>query len=306
MKKRYGYFTSSNGKDKIAYYIYEPETAPRAVIQLSHGMCEYVERYEPHAEYFCSQGFIFAGHDHVGHKNSVKSADELGYIGSADILIDDLALMNGILCEKFRELPIFVLGHSMGSFVLREYMVKYGDRLDGAIISGTGGPGSPTGLGKFVASIIAKLEGDHYRSPLLRSMSTGNYYKKFGKNAPRDAWLTRDTAVTEKYKDDKYCKFTFTTNGYKNLFDLLGRVSDKNWAPAVPKNLPVLMISGDQDPVGDFGKGVKKVYDRLDAAGVHDLSLTLFEGARHEPFNEIEPTRSEAYKRVTDWINERI
>ncbi|MBE6599679.1 MAG: alpha/beta hydrolase [Ruminococcaceae bacterium] len=306
MEKSIGKILSSNGKDELTYYIYEPKSAPRAIIQISHGMCEYVERYEGHAEYFCSQGFIFAGHDHLGHKNSAASDDELGYTCSADALIDDLAKMTDLLREKFPNLPVFVLGHSMGSFVLRAYIEKYPKKANAAIISGTAGPGSPAGIAKILAKLIGKAKGDHYRSPLLRSLSTGNYYKAFGKNAPREAWLTRDTSVTEKYKNDKFCKFTFSANGYYNLFDLLGRISRNAWAKTVDPDLPILLISGDQDPVGNFGKGVKKVHARLADAGIKDLTLKLFAGARHEPFNEIEPTRAEAYKTVTDWINERI
>lgn len=300
-----GSFLSSDGENRAAYYIYEPKE-PKAVIQLSHGMCEYVERYEPHAKYFCSCGFVFAGHDHLGHKGSVKSDADLGYTVAADVLTADLARMTDILKEKYSGLPVILLGHSMGSFILRDYMQKYKGKIKAAVISGTAGPDNPTALGKLLASLICKIKGDHHRSHLLYSMSTGSYSKPFGKGAHKNCWLTRDEKEVERYTADKFSNFIFTANGYKNLFELLSRVSKRSWAESIDKELPILLISGTDDPVGSFGKGVRKVYERIRAANVKDVTLCLLDGARHEPFNEIEPTKSEAYKTVTDWINERI
>ena len=300
-----GSFLSVNKESNIAYYIWAPEK-PRAVIQISHGMCEYIERYAPHAEFFCSQGIALAGNDHLGHGRSAKDEHELGYTYAADFMVDDLASMTNILKEKYPEVPVFLLGHSMGSFLLREYMTKYSDKLAGAIISGTAGPDNPTALGKALAAVIGKIKGDHHRSGLLFMLSIGSYSKPFGKDAEPECWLTRDKFVTNAYKNDKFCHFVFTANGYVCLFDVLGRVSKKSWAKKTDKNLPVLLISGSDDPVGSFGKGVRKVHERLIAAGTKDLSLVLIEGARHEPFNELEPAKSEALNTVCDWIDKRI
>jgi alpha-beta hydrolase superfamily lysophospholipase len=300
-----GSFLSANKESNIAYYVWAPEK-PRAVIQISHGMCEYIERYAPHAEFFCSQGIALAGNDHLGHGRSAKDEHELGYTYAADFMVDDLASMTDILKERFPGVPVFLLGHSMGSFLLREYMTKYSDKLAGAIISGTAGPDNPTVLGKALAAVIGKIKGDHHRSGLLFMLSIGSYSKPFGKDAEPECWLTRDKSVTEAYKNDKFCHFVFTANGYVSLFDVLGRVSKKSWAQKTDKDLPVLLISGSDDPVGSFGKGVKKVHERLSAAGTKDLSLVLIDGARHEPFNELEPAKSEALNTVCDWINKRI
>lgn len=305
MKKINGTFLSSNEKSQTAYYIFEPDS-PRAVIQLSHGMCEYVERYSEHAEYFCSQGFVFAGNDHIGHGKTAQSEDKLGFIERSSDLTDDLAKFTDILKERYPDLPIFLLGHSMGSFVLRDYMTKYREKISGAILSGTAGQGDPTALGKLLASLLAKIYGPYHRSHLLFSMSLGSYSKKFGKNAPAEAWISSDSAVCEKYRNDRLCNFVFTVCGYRVLFDVLGRVSKKAWARHVPTDLPILIVSGKDDPVGKFGKGVLNVKKRLSDAGVRDLSCVLFEGGRHELFNETKKIKTAAYKTVTDWINERI
>ncbi len=305
IKLETGRFLSSNGKTQVAYRFYIPD-APRAVIQLSHGMCEYVGRYEPHAEYFASQGFVFCGNDHLGHGETAENRDELGYTHSADNLIDDLAKMTDIAKKRFPKLPLIILGHSMGSFILRAYLSRYGSLPDAVIISGTAGPGSPTAAGKLLAQNSAKRHGDHYRDQFIKSISTGSYSKKFGKDAPASAWVTSNLQAIKKYDSDPFCNFTFTVNGYYNLFELLGRVSAKKWASTVPRELPIMLISGVDDPVGDFGKGVTKVHRRLQDAGVDDLQLYLLENCRHEPFNEQPAVRDRAYGIVVKWINERL
>ncbi len=305
IKLETGRFLSSDGKTQLAYRIYIPEK-PKAIIQLSHGMCEYTARYDEHARYFASQGFIFCGHDHLGHGESAPSPDELGYTVSADCLVNDLVAMTKLVKKKFPGLHLTLLGHSMGSFIARCYMARYQSAADAVILSGTAGPESPTAAGKLLAAASAKRHGDHYRDEFIKSMSTGSYSKSFGKNAPASAWVTSNAAVRKKYDADPLCNYTFTVNGYYNLFDLLGRVSAPSWAKVIPHDLPVLLISGANDPVGNFGKGVTKVYHRLQKRGLHDLQIHLIDGCRHEPFNEKPAIRDRAYSLVVGWINERI
>ena len=297
-------FVSSDGKTAVACYFYEPEK-PRAVIQLSHGMCEYIERYAPHAEYFVSQGFVFCGNDHLGHGQTAPTADDLGYTVSADFLIDDVRKMTQKIKERYPGLPIFLLGHSMGSFVARCYMSKYKGGLAGAVLSGTAGRGNPTAAGKALCRLIALFRGERHRSSLVKSISTGSYYKKFGKDAPRSAWITSNDAIREKYDADPLCSYTFTLNGYFNMFELLGRVSAKKWAKTLDKTLPVLLIGGADDPVGGEN-GINEVASRMKNAGVTDLTVRLWSGARHELLNEADEIRDETYKTITDWMNSRI
>ena len=297
-------FVSSDGKTAVACYFYEPEK-PRAVIQLSHGMCEYIERYAPHAEYFVSQGFVFCGNDHLGHGQTAPTADDLGYTVSADFLIDDVRKMTQKIKERYPGLPIFLLGHSMGSFVARCYMSKYKGGLAGAVLSGTAGRGNPTAAGKALCRLIALFRGERHRSSLVKSISTGSYYKKFGKDAPRSAWITSNDAIREKYDADPLCSYTFTLNGYFNMFELLGRVSAKKCAKTLDKTLPVLLIGGADDPVGGEN-GINEVASRMKNAGVTDLTVRLWSGARHELLNEADEIRDETYKTITDWMNSRI
>ena len=300
-----GKFLSSDQKNEIFYRIYEPQS-PRAIIQISHGMCEHTARYSDHAEFFATQGFILAGNDHLGHGRTAKDTDGLGYIGNADFLVDDVAAMTDLLHTRYPNLPIFLLGHSMGSFILRDYMTKYSDKISGAIVSGTAGPESPTALGDLVAATIGLFKGEYHRSKLLFKLSNGSYSKSFGKDAPITAWLSSVERVGEKYQNDDRCGFIFTVNGYRALFSLLGRVSKTSWAKKVPRELPVLMISGEDDPVGGFGHGVRKIHERLCRANLTDLTLKMWAGGRHELLNEAEHIKNDVYKTVTDWINERM
>ena len=282
-------FLSADGKTHVsAYFWYAKNVTPRAIIQLSHGMCEYITRYDAWARRFAEVGYVFCGNDHLGHGHTAKHKQDLGYMakrGGAELLVEDVHKMTLLAKEKFAGLPLVLYGHSMGSFVARAYLTRYGEELAGALISGTAGPGQPTGLGKKLAHTVGAVRGERYRSRFLTSMAFGSYNKKFQKEKSLFSWLTRDESERAAYGEDPFCTFVFTTAGYDTLFSLLGEVSSKKWANGVPKSLPVLLFSGDKDPVGNYGKGVKKVFDRLVAAGCN-VRLKLYEDGRHEMHNE--------------------
>ncbi|MBR2370415.1 MAG: alpha/beta fold hydrolase [Clostridia bacterium] len=299
-------FLSSNGKAQIAYHIYEPNAAVKAIVQLSHGMCEYVRRYEHVAEFFCKNGIVFCGNDHLGHGDTAVTDENLGFTsegGGADFMVEDVRKLTEIIKERYPDKPIILFGHSMGSFIARLYLTKYTD-ISAAIIEGTGGPESPTAMGKTVASAVMKFKGERYRSKMLDSIAFGNYNRRIGKHCAVSAWLSRDDDLVSRYMSDRYCKYVFTARGFYDLFDLLGRVSEKSWAELVPKTLPILLASGDADPVGNYGRGVKAVYDRLVAAGVENVTLKLYPDARHELHNET--NKDEFLRDVLDFISTNV
>lgn len=292
----------------LAYRIYEPEgeiDEIRAVVQISHGMCEYVGRYEEYAEHLCSQGIVLAGNDHPGHGESAASEEDFGYFAKekgVDLAVEGLKTMSELLLERYEDKPLILLGHSMGSFLCRIYLTKYSENLAGAIVMGTGGPGAPTGAGIALASIIAGLRGDRHRSKLLRSIQQAGYLKRCGKGADRTDWLTHDRGVVEKYNNDKYCNYIFTVSGYRDLFRMLEAVSVEDWATKVPTDLPILLISGEDDPVGSYGKGVCAVAGALAHAGAQKLKTVLIPGARHEVLNETDC--ADTYALIDRWIAE--
>lgn len=283
-------FISSEGTRRIKYAVWEPEGAPRGLLQLSHGMAEYVRRYDGFARFMADRGYLVFGNDHLGHGGSVDSPDDLGYMprGGADILADDLHLVAESAKARYPGVPHILLGHSMGSFVARLYLTRYGSELDGAIIMGSAGPGQPTAAGKLLARLTSALRGSHHRSPLIDSIAFGSYNKGLGKDAHKFAWLSRDESIVAAYDADPLCGYVFTADAFYVLFDLLGRVSAKSWPATVPADLPLFIVSGEADPVGAWGKGVTELYHRLRQAGCSRVTLRLYPEDRHEILNELD------------------
>ncbi len=281
-------YPSADGQNTVHAYLWIPAGEPKGIIQLSHGMCEYVLRYDAWARRFAKAGYIFCGNDHLGHGHTAKNSACLGYTaprGGAELLVADLFALTKIMKERFPALPVVLYGHSMGSFVARCYLTLHGKELAAALISGTGGPEQPTGVARTLARAIGGTRGYTHRSKLIAGLAFGSYNKKFAKENDVHSWLTRDVAVRHAYDADPFCHFSFTAAGYETLFSLLHTVSKKDWAGQVPKDLPILLFAGDMDPVGNYGKGVRAVYDRLKRAGA-DAHLKLYEGGRHEMHNE--------------------
>lgn len=299
-------YPSSDGVHTIHAEIYFPkEKTPVGVVQIAHGMVDYVERYKPLADFLTGEGYIVAGNDHLGHGKSVSSPDEFGYFakkGGTDLVISDLYQMNKYLRREYPALPLVLLGHSMGSFIARLYAVKYPHTLSGLIIHGTAGPNPVLPLGKALAALISLFRGDRYRSRLLKKLSTGVYNKRFPKEEGVNAWLTRKTeAVIDKDKDARG-GFSFTASGYRDLFRFLGGSNSKEWFKNYPKNLPTLVVSGDMDPVGSYGKGPTYVYKKLLISGATKVELKLYEGARHELYNET--NSDEVFRDLALWLGE--
>lgn len=293
---------SADGKTELAAYVTAP-AQPRAMVQISHGMCEHILRYEGFAEYLASQGFLVFGHDHLGHGGSAKSDEDLGFVasrGGAALLVEDVHRLSLKMKEEHPDLPIILFGHSMGSFIARWVLEKYGNDYAAGVICGTGGPDTPAGAGRLLASLMILFKGERYRSPLLRSISFSGYLKGLGEDCDRNAWLTRDAAVVEGYNADPRSGFLFTLRAYHDLFTLVSHVSRRAWAKHMPKDLPLLVVSGEADPVGAWGKGVRKVDKRLRDAGVTDVTLRLYPEMRHEILNEF--GKEAVWEEICQWM----
>ena len=300
-------YPSSDGKNTVAAYCFTPSNGDvRAVVQMSHGMCEYILRYEDFAAYLCDHGVAFAGNDHLGHGETAANADDLGYTVGAQYMLEDTRALTAWLKERFgADMPLILAGHSMGSFIARAYLAAYGgDGLDAAVIIGTAGFGAPTGVGKTLAKCIGAVRGDRYRSPFLKSMAFGGYTKRCPKGCSPSAWITSDEEIVARYDADPFCSYLFTVRGYIDLFTLLGTVSAKSWAGAVPKDLPILLTAGEEDPVGAYGRGVRDVYRRLRQAGVKEVTCKLYPEDRHEILNELD--REAVYADLLAYIEQQI
>lgn len=298
-------FLSADGKTRVAAFYYQPEGEIRGVIQLSHGMCEYVCRYAHMAKVLCDKGFAFCGNDHLGHgytgdpKNYGFKAEQKGW----QYVLKDLKTMNDHIHAAFPGKPVFLLGHSMGSFYGRYLAEQYPDAISGLIISGTGGPGALFSAGKALASILCRIKGPRYVSQLMVDASMGSYCKGIEQDGSGNAWLSRDPEVWEKYAADPMCNYKFTVSAYRDMLTAYCHVNHPNWAKGMKKDLPILIYSGDRDPVGDFGKGVQAVNDMLLKAGCRDVTLRLYPGARHEMHNET--NKEEVFELLLSWLGDR-
>lgn len=307
MKKSTFTLASSDGKSQLSAFLFEPLTPPRAVVQISHGMCEYIMRFEHVAEYLCEQGYVVCGCDHLGHGSTAElNHAPLGHFGEAgswNYLVEDQERMRLAMRERYPELPYFLLGHSMGSFIARLYAVRYGDKLTALILSGTAGRNPAAGAGKLMVGAVKLFRGKMHHSPLLYGLTTGSYNKDFHDGTAVD-WLTRDGEVCQKYTRDPWCTYLFTAAGYGELLQLLCRCNSREWYAAMPKELPVLIYSGDRDPVGANGRGPQEVCDGLKAAGLREVQLILYPDGRHEMHNEL--NRDEVLANLNQFIEKHL
>ena len=301
-------FASSDGKNTVFAEIYTPKIrSAKAVIQLSHGMIDYVTRYEGLADYLTGQGYIFAGNHHLGHGKTAASDDDLGYFaedGGITFLLKDLHAMNRYLRSEFPALPVVMLGHSMGSFLARLYAEKYSNSIAGLIIHGTSGPNRLMPIGRMLACAKKASKGGRYRSGTVATLAFGGYNSHCTPEEGEWAWLSRDNARIAGRSSDKFTSFTFTLAGYIDLFNMLGRCNSPEWFASYPKDMPTLIMSGADDPVGAYGKGPTYVYKHLLIERCSNVTLKLYEGARHELFNET--NREEVFADLVGWLDGAI
>lgn len=287
-----------------------PEGRPRAVLQMTHGMVEYIGRYEQLACWLADRGVAAVGHDHLGHGGSVVSREEYGYFGRPDgnrLLLDDIHRVTrwAKALPELEGLPWFLLGHSMGSFYARQYLCEYGGELQGAILMGTGWqPRAAARAGRALCHLLAAFHGWRYRSKLVDSMAFGSYNRSFRPARTSKDWLNRDEKEVDRYLSEERCSFRFTLNGYDSLFTALERLCDKELLARAPKDLPVLFLSGDDDPVGDRGRGVQKAAQSLRDAGMRRVELKLYPEARHELLVEL--NRQEVFADIGSFIQNHI
>lgn len=304
-------FLSNDGKTAVHAVKWTPDSGEyKAILQISHGMVEFIERYAPFAEFLTTKGYMVVGHDHIGHGQSVATKEDWGYFCEgtpSDVVIEDMHKLRSMIQEENPDVPYFMLGHSMGSFMLRKYLSFYNDKLRGAIIMGTGFiPENMTNLALKLTAFIGKLRGSKHRSKLIQSLAFGADYKGFDMTGekPEDSWLTKDVDIVKAYYNEPRCTYMFTVNGYKGLFEAVNYSCNPENAAKLPKKLPLFIVSGEQDPVGGLGKGVKDVYDMYKETGMYDLTYKLYKNDRHEILNETD--KQVVFEDLLAWMNVRI
>lgn len=309
IKREDFYFDSRDGEHRIHAVRWLPDTEkPVCIVQIVHGMTEYIDRYADFANYLAERGILVVGDDHLGHGLSVKPGEPYGYFCKEDaptVLVRDEHRLKKIVQKQYAGVPYIILGHSMGSFITRNYLLKYGAGLDGAIIVGTGmQPKAVLLLGIVVSTIEGMIFGGDHVSKLLDKLSFGAYTKRIQSPRTPADWLSRNEDNVNKYIKDPLCGFVFTANGFQTLFRLIYNLHNKARLSKMPKNLPVIFLSGTDDPVGNYGRGVKQVYDSFKEIGMEKVQIKLYPKDRHELLNEVD--KEDVYGDVYRWILQRI
>ncbi len=289
LEKEEIYFNSFDNKSKVYANFWIPKE-PKMLLQIAHGMVEHILRYEDFAKFLNKYGIVVFGNDHLGHGNTAENEEKFGYFTDEDadkIIVDNMYLLTKIAKKKYNNLPIAFLGHSMGSFLLRNYLFKYGEEIDAAIIMGTGNQ-SPVSIkaGLELTQRLAKRKGWDYRSKLIDRLAFGGFNKKFGQKDGKE-WLSRDEEKVFEYKNDYKCNFIFTLNAYNSLFKIIDSLNKDENLENMPKDLHILFLAGDKDPVGNFGKEVL-------------IEYKLYKDFRHEILNEI--NKELVYNDILDWL----
>lgn len=264
------------------------QTNAKGVVQIVHGMCEYKERYEGFIDYLTQNGYIVFAHDHRGHGGSVTANENLGYFGDkkGEAIVDDAALVTDEIRRLYPGLSVTLFGHSMGSLVVRAYIQKYEEKIDKLIVCGSPSKNSLAGFGLMLNGVISAFRGKKYRSRLMANASTGGGDDKFpgeGKNA----WLTRDKTVVEKYNADERCNFVFSCNGFSNLLHLVKNAYKKKKYPAKHSDLPIFFMAGADDPVIGSEKKWLAAQQFLRDVGYKNVTGKLYPKMRHEILNEL-------------------
>lgn len=282
--------------------ITEPEGEAVGILHIAHGMCEYKERYDHFIKYMCERGFICVIHDHRGHGESIKNKDDLGYFydDTGEFIVEDLHQIIVDIKQTYSNLPSFLLGHSMGSLVVRAYTKKYDYEIDGLIVCGSPSKNSLAKLGRILTKIMIRIKGDRYRSKFIHDMAFSAYGKKFNEDSEH-AWICTNRKVVEAYDQDEYCNFRFTLNGFLNLFTLMIKTYDDDGWINRHKDLPIFFIAGSEDPcIVNEDKFRKAVYF-MKTVGYSYITDKLYPGLRHEILNE--DIKEEVYEDVYEWIS---
>lgn len=291
----------------ISALLIRPEGEIKGLVQIAHGMCEYKERYLPFMERLAQEGYACLIGDHRGHGDSVKSKKDWGWMGKggADALVEDMHQLTGEFRRRFDEnLPLYLFGHSMGSLAVRAYARRWDKELKGLIVCGCPGENPAAGAGLFLIKVLKLFKGDRGYSKLMYNMTTGAFAKAFPGETSPACWLNTDKEQVALYENSEKCGFAFTLNGYQGLLTLMQQAYAKEgWAMGNP-DMPVLFISGGDDPCMVSKEKLEGAVQRMKDVGYRDVSLKIYPGLRHEIL--LEKEREKVYQDVLDFLHKAM
>ncbi len=308
IEKREFKVPSSDGIHQLHVVAWSPEGAPKGVVQIAHGIAEYMGRYQQYATVLAEHGYYVVGNDHLGQGYTVNSPEELGYTAEKAgwfKMCADLERVRQTVKKEYPEQPYVLLGHSMGSFLARTFLICYPGKVDACILSGTGQePPAVVAAGGALAKAISIKSGGKWKSDFLEKLMFGSYNKNFAPARTEYDWLTRDTLEVDKYREDPLSGIQASTQLVQDLMTGLEFIWNRKNQEKMDLATPILLYSGDMDPVGGCGKQVRKVYQRFLDLGCKDVTLKLYPQARHELHNEL--NRGEMFRDVLRWLEEKL
>ena len=301
-------FKGEEGLD-IYTYKWEDENIkkPKAVIQIAHGMAETAQRYETFAKVLTKNGYIVYINDHRGHGKTAKIIENVGHLAEKEgfrCLVEDMYTLTNIIKKENEDLPIYLFGHSMGSFASQRYIMDYSNNLSGLILCGSNGKqGIILNLAHLIINREIKKYGRRSKSNKINNLIFGGEIIRRNEKTKFD-WLSRDKEQVEKYINDPFCGVVCSCGFFYDLVQWLKEIEDKENLKKVPLDIPIYIISGDKDPIGKNGKGVLRLRDRYIKLGVKDVTCKLYKDGRHELLNEI--NREEVFEDIICWLNNKI
>jgi alpha-beta hydrolase superfamily lysophospholipase len=293
-------FLSITG-DTLTKLVWHTKSTPKGVVQLTHGMAEHIRRYDGLAQALADKGFAVVGHNHLGHGETAITQGYFAKTGGWDALLSDMHQVRLDTQKDYPGLPYFLLGHSMGSFLVRCYLFSHSQGLRGAVLSGTGAfSKAEARMGLLLSKTLILMGKGNHPAKLVDTLAFSANNKPFlPAQTPYD-WLSRDKEQVQAYVKDPMCGFLFTAKGYHDLFTGLNRLTNKDSPNAMCKEIAVLFLSGGRDPVGKSGAGMQLVAGAFLDAGLQDITVKLYPEARHEVFNEV--NRQEVYNDLINWL----
>lgn len=300
----------SRDSKELSLYKWEPENKEniKGIVQIVHGSCEHSGRYRDFSSFLVQNGYVVYSNDHRGHGLTAESEEELGFIADKngwEVLVEDVLEINKLINNDYPNLPIFMIGHSMGSFIARHYATLYGNTIKGVVLSGTAHNNRL--LLKFaitLSDIYIKIHGNRYRSKFINYLTYGAFNRKVSSHRTKYDWICIDEKVVDEYEKDVYCGYIFTSNAFKEMFRGLYYITNIKNIKKTPKDLPILLLSGKKDVVGNEGKMVIECYEKYKEAGIEDLDIKLYEKMRHEILNEV--GKKEVYEDILSWIRKHL
>ena len=297
-------FATTDGQ-RLHVYSWLPDGQPKAVMQIAHGMAEHAARYGELAAHLVDRGFAVYAHDHRGHGRTVDEGQEHGHFADQDgwgKLVDDVHCLNRHIAAEHQGLPIVLFGHSMGSFMVQQLLFEHPEDVDAAVLSASNGRPPPIAhLGRAIARIERLRLGKQGKSKLINAMSFGDFNRKFAPNRTDFDWLSRDQAAVDKYVADPWCGFMCSTQSWVDLLDALTSLTAPENLARVPKELPIYLFAGDQDAVGDMGRGVRRLADAYRSAWLRHVTIKLYPEGRHEMLNGLD--KKQVTSDLLDWLD---